>query len=66
MCLLIRGRLIKMLGNGQVAHRDVTVTHSDRLVAVPLVGRNRDTYKHTQFPIDFERICAEMDWVLSL
>lgn len=66
MWLLVRGCLIKMLGNRQVAHRDMTVTNSDRLVTVPLVGISRDICKYTQFSADFERVCAEMDWVLSL
>lgn len=57
-----------MLGNRQVAHRDVTIMNSNWLVDFPLVGINRDIYKHSQFSVDFGCfvVCAEVDWVLSL
>jgi len=47
MWLLIRGCLIKMLGNRQVAHRDMTVTNSGQLVTALLVGISISIYKST-------------------
>lgn len=58
--------LVTVLGNRQVAHRATPMMSSEQLAAVPLVGISRDIDKYIQFSVDFERVCAGMDWALSL
>lgn len=49
-----------MLGNRQVAYRDVTVMNSNWLVGFPLVSISRDIYKHSKFSVDFG---CFVDWI---
>lgn len=51
-----------MLGNRQVAHRDVTVMNSNWLVAVSLAGISKDIYKQSQFSVDFGCFVFVQKW----